>query len=94
MYIGAAPLTKSNAEYIIRQKQAFLQGAPPPDFPGGIGESRFDGRAKERDLRSNAARAGMGFATFELKGKSCTDGEREVLRLANEIFLSSKELTG
>lgn len=85
MYIGAAPLTRSNAEYIARQKVAFLQGLPPPDFPGGVGEGKFEGRVGEEALESIMARAGMGFAKFTV-GDSATEGEKKVVEQANEIL--------
>ena len=39
MYIPAVPLTPQNLEYIQRQKDSFLNGAVPPDFPKGAGEA-------------------------------------------------------
>ncbi|KAM0369157.1 hypothetical protein ACHAPY_011177 [Fusarium culmorum] len=40
-YIPSVPLTPSNAQYVAQQRDAFLKGIPPPDFPGGSGESEF-----------------------------------------------------
>jgi hypothetical protein len=50
MYIPAVPLTPKNLEYIQEQKEAFLAGTPAPDFPGGVGESLFEGRGAESDI--------------------------------------------
>ena len=85
MYIGAAPLTELNAEYVLRQKVCFIEGVPPPDFPGGVGESKFTGRVGENALESAASRAGMGFAGFTTMDLA-TDGEKHVLQRANEIL--------
>jgi hypothetical protein len=37
LYIPACPLTERNARYLVRQRKAFLEGTPGPDFPGGAG---------------------------------------------------------
>ncbi|KAF5234576.1 hypothetical protein FANTH_12094, partial [Fusarium anthophilum] len=39
LYIPICPITAQNAEYMVRQREAFLRGTPGPDFPGGAGES-------------------------------------------------------
>lgn len=61
MYIPAVPLTPQNLAYIQRQKEAFLQGATPPDYPKTNGESGFVGVASESDLAGDVARRAMGF---------------------------------
>jgi hypothetical protein len=62
MYIPAVPLTAQNASYIVRQKESFLAGAPPPDFPQDDGGERgFIGGGTEADLVSQEARLAMGF---------------------------------
>ncbi|CAF4851412.1 unnamed protein product, partial [Rotaria socialis] len=33
-YIPAVPLCEMNVKYLAQQRDAFLQGIPPPDFPG------------------------------------------------------------
>ncbi|KAH7186314.1 hypothetical protein BKA60DRAFT_532075 [Fusarium oxysporum] len=43
-------LTPKNIEYIRDQKATLLSGRPPPDFPGGTGESEF----KSRGYRSGS----------------------------------------
>ena len=35
LYIPACPLTEANAEYLVRQREAWWEGLPGPDFPGG-----------------------------------------------------------
>lgn len=51
LYVPICPTTKANAEYVVRQRAAFRQGTPGPDFPGGEGESRHVGRATEEYVR-------------------------------------------
>ena len=60
MYIPAVPLTPQNQEYIERQKETFLSGARPPDFPKGKGESNFVGVATVHDVVGKAGRRAMG----------------------------------
>ena len=62
MYIPAVPLTPQNLEYIQRQKDSFLNGAVPPDFPKGAGEAEFTGVGKESDILGEAGRKAMGLA--------------------------------
>ena len=50
LYIPTCPLTELNAEYLRRQRAAFLEGTPAPDFPGGEGESRHIGRPSAEDV--------------------------------------------
>jgi hypothetical protein len=85
MYIGAAPLTRLNAQYLIKQKNAFVEGAPPPDYPGGVGESGFIGRSSEESLKTDVARAGMGYAPFQI-ATHASAGEKLVIQSANEIL--------
>lgn len=60
MYIPAVPYTAQNADYIARQKQAFLEGRSPPDFPVST-EASFIGGGKEVDLLSAEGKRAMGF---------------------------------
>jgi hypothetical protein len=64
LYIPAVPLTQQNADYLRDQRIAFQQGIPPPDFPGGQGESRFEGRATEGDVISMESKLALGLAPF------------------------------
>jgi hypothetical protein len=84
LYIPACPLTETNARYLVRQREAFLDGTPGPDFPGGKGESEHVGRMTEKDIKAaggeEALRA-MGFGGWE----TSSPRESEVVRAANEI---------
>ena len=62
MYIPAVPLTTQNQAYIARQKDAFLNGATPQDYPKTPGEREFIGVAKESDIVGEMARRAMGLA--------------------------------
>lgn len=62
MYIPAIPQTSQNLAYVQRQKEAFLTGAVPPDFPKGPGEGGFEGVGVEKDISGDMARRAMGLA--------------------------------
>jgi Protein of unknown function (DUF1479) len=77
-------LTETNAKYLVRQKEAFLEGTPGPDFPGGKGESEHIGRLTEKDIEAaggEQALSAMGFGGW----KASSQIERKVVRAANEI---------
>lgn len=56
LYIPAVPLTAINVDYIRDQRECFLNRIPPPDFPGGVGESQFTGTGTAADIESAEAR--------------------------------------
>lgn len=89
LYIPACPVTEANIEYVKRQKNDFLKGIPPPDFPSGKGESEHIGRATDKDLRNysneQALRA-FGFGKWNTKEENLNYGQRRVLKKANEIL--------
>ncbi len=60
MYIPAVPLTPQNISYIQRQKESFLKGASPPDFPISKGENEFTGTAHQEDIMSVLGKKAMG----------------------------------
>lgn len=64
MYIPAVPLTRGNAEYVRDQRESFLAKRPPPDFPGGLGESRFRGTGSDGDVAHLEGRNGYVAAIF------------------------------
>ncbi|KAJ6627724.1 hypothetical protein B0H10DRAFT_2161062 [Mycena sp. CBHHK59/15] len=84
MYIPAVPLTLDNAQYLRDQRTNFLAGLPAPDFPGGLGESQFIGRATIDDVHPHlGGRRALGFEKFE-----GADGQNnaELLRQADRIL--------
>ncbi|KAI2823512.1 hypothetical protein CBS115989_1494 [Aspergillus niger] len=68
-YIPSVPLTPNNMQYVKQQREAFLKGVPPPDFPGGLGESQFSDRATIADIQSEAGKVAMGLSAIKLDGK-------------------------
>lgn len=61
MYIPAVPYTAQNAAYIQRQKESFLQGVPPPDFPVFKSETGFKGIGTPEDIKDPVGKNAMGF---------------------------------
>ncbi|OBZ72402.1 Uncharacterized protein YbiU [Grifola frondosa] len=62
MYIPAVPYTPQNAAYVERQRESFLKGIPPPDFPVGNGEITFTGVGTPDDIENPVGKRAMGFA--------------------------------
>jgi hypothetical protein len=58
MYIPTCPLTELNAGFLARQRDAFLEGTPGPDFPGGKGESGHVGRVGPEEIERVGGVAG------------------------------------
>ncbi|KAF9266403.1 DUF1479-domain-containing protein [Marasmius fiardii PR-910] len=62
MYIASVPLTLLNQDYVEKQKQTFLKGVAPPDFPKvKVDEAEMKGIGKADDILSSAGRLAMGF---------------------------------
>jgi hypothetical protein len=58
MYIPAMPACPLNEAYVQKQKECFLQGVRPPDFPKGM--EKFTGIGKPDDLLSSMGMKAMG----------------------------------
>lgn len=89
MYIPVCPLTEPNARYLARQREAFLQGTPGPDFPGGKGESEHSGRPTEEFVREHGDVGGVrafGLEAWSESDPRLTPGQLEILRKSNEIL--------
>lgn len=89
MYIPACPLTEANAEYLVRQREAFFEGVPAPDFPSGEGEGGFMGRLTADYVMQNIdldAQRAMGLARFESEAPGVGTRERSMLHRANGIL--------
>ncbi|KAG6021860.1 hypothetical protein E4U41_002380 [Claviceps citrina] len=85
LYIPVCPVTDANAAYLARQREAFRQGTPGPDFPGGEGESRHVGRPTEDMLRSwtdELGRRAFGLSKMQVR-HGAPAGERRAIRRAN-----------
>ena len=61
MYIPAVPHTRANADYVARQRESFLRGVPPPDFPKWEGETGFEGIGTPEDIAHPLGKRAMGF---------------------------------
>lgn len=59
MYIPAVPLTPANQAYVDRQRENFLQGKRPPDFPQGS-EVGLVGIASADDISAPIGKRAMG----------------------------------
>ncbi|KAE8376030.1 DUF1479-domain-containing protein [Aspergillus bertholletiae] len=84
LYIPAAPLCEVNSYYLKNQRKQFLQSRPPPDFPGGVGESQHKHRGTLNDLSDRGKRA-MGCLKFEAAA-SASSGQQAASRIANTIL--------
>ena len=62
MYIPAMPYTPTNAAYVEKQRESFLQGIAPPDFPTNKGEGNCVGVGKADDIVDPIGKRAMGFA--------------------------------
>ncbi|KAK6070682.1 hypothetical protein SCUP515_08291 [Seiridium cupressi] len=88
LYIPVCPVTKPNARYLKRQRKAFIDGTPGPDFPGGVGESQHVNRCGPDYLRSHTGTGGLRAAGFEKLLPEDNDpiGSRKVTEEANQIL--------
>ena len=89
LYIPSCPLSVGNAEYLARQRAAFLAGTPSPDFGGGKGESEHVGRPGVQDVERVDAREGLrafGLKRWDEGAEGLSAGQREVLGRANGIL--------
>lgn len=88
LYIPVCPVTKLNAEYMVRQRAAFRAGTPGPDFPGGEGEARHVERPTEETLRGWAEAEGRRAFGLEklVVEDGATEGGRQVVEKANEVL--------
>ncbi|PYI20298.1 DUF1479-domain-containing protein [Aspergillus violaceofuscus CBS 115571] len=89
LYIPACPVTEANAQYVRRQREDFLNGVPPPDFPGGKGESEHIGRTTQAHLARYTKEQGLrslGLEKWNTGEKNLKQGQRAVLKIADEIM--------
>lgn len=88
MYIPVCPLTEPNAQYLARQRDAFLSGVPGPDFPGGKGESEHIGRPSDKLVRefcSVESLQAFGLQRWE-ETEKLTSTEAQMIRSSNKIL--------
>ena len=62
MYIPAVPLTPMNKAYIDVQKESFLNGVRPPDYPDTTKDEKdFIGTGKLEHITNLLGKQAMGF---------------------------------
>ncbi|TFY82741.1 hypothetical protein EWM64_g1272 [Hericium alpestre] len=61
MYIPAVPLTPQNRDYVEKQRETFVQGLTPPDFPTASPEALYTGIGKAEDIANPLGKVAMGF---------------------------------
>jgi Protein of unknown function (DUF1479) len=86
LYIPVCPMTASNVQYLVRQREAALKFSPPPDFPdaGGIGEQGFARQLDWTTVSPDGLQAmGMGSKPWEADS-SMSEGECSIIEAANE----------
>ncbi|KAK8096188.1 hypothetical protein PG999_014210 [Apiospora kogelbergensis] len=88
LYIPICPVTEQNAKYLARQRQAFLDGTPGPDFPGGAGESEHFNRPTVDFLRRYSGVEGLRAMGLEKLTSHPHDpiGAQNVTEQANRIL--------
>ncbi|KAI6791528.1 DUF1479-domain-containing protein [Hortaea werneckii] len=89
LYIPSCPLTVQNAKFLAKQREAFLNGWPCPDFGGGVGESQHVGRPGVQDVEKVNAGDGMqafGLKAWDSDAAGLQPGQREVMDRANKIL--------
>lgn len=90
LYIPACPTTETNLNYLRGQRQCFIDGLPPHDFPGGQGESQHVGRPGEDELKQLSGLEGLrafGFAAFD-QSIAKSEGEAKILGYGNELLVT------
>ncbi|RMZ78455.1 hypothetical protein DV737_g3906, partial [Chaetothyriales sp. CBS 132003] len=87
-YIPACAVTRSNFEFLKKQRLSALRYSPPPDFPGagGDGELGFTG-ATDWNALSREGKQAMGLGNVPWKiTPGMTEGERRILQDANKAL--------
>lgn len=85
MYIPVCPTTENNAQYLVRQREAFLSGTSGPDFGGGKGESEHVDRPGRDNITSTEALQAMGLAKLELESDMST-GQAAAVHAFNQAL--------
>ncbi|KIW10317.1 hypothetical protein PV08_11279 [Exophiala spinifera] len=88
LYIPACAMTRSNLEFLNRQRHSALRYSPPPDFPGagGDGELGFRDAVDWTKVNEEGLRAmGLGKRTWDIKA-GMTQGERSIIEEGNRTL--------
>jgi hypothetical protein len=89
LYIPTCPLTESNAEYLVRQRDCWYRGAPSPDFGGGEGEAHHIGKPSVKDVAGMTGAQGrlaLGVERWDETDVSLSPGQRALMRHANKTL--------
>lgn len=89
MYIPVIPLTKVNFDYVLGQRQSFIDGTPPSDFPGGQGECAHKGRGRPDDITHQPGRRAMGLEPFAIRD-DVSKAERALIAYCNAQLASER----
>ncbi|KAI9670008.1 MAG: hypothetical protein M1831_007044 [Alyxoria varia] len=87
MYIPSCPLSEVNAQYLARQRDAFLNGTPGPDFPGGEGESRHVGKPTVDDMLKTTEAGSLrafGLESWNSEEELLSPGQKTIMDFANK----------
>lgn len=90
LYIPVCPMTTSNVQYLVKQREAALKYSPPPDFPnaGGVGEQGFIDQLDWNTVSIEGLQAmGMRSKPWNID-MSMSDGEKAVVEAANRMCFS------
>jgi hypothetical protein len=90
LYIPACAVTKSNLDFLKRQRENALRYSPSPDFPGagGDGELGFEGAVDWNGIGDEGKRAmGLGKMGWEVEGRM-SEGEKRVLEMGNGMLFA------
>ncbi|KAK6366588.1 hypothetical protein LTS17_010674 [Exophiala oligosperma] len=88
LYIPACAMTRTNIEFLDRQRTSALRYSPPPDFPGagGDGELGFKDAVDWAKVNEEGLRAmGLGKMSWDIK-TGMTQGERVIVDEANRTL--------
>ena len=85
LYIPVCPTTEANVRYLARQREAFENGTPGPDFPGGKGESEHVDRPGPEFIKDKAGRRAMGLEKLVPWGAEQA-GAKTAIERANGIL--------
>jgi len=87
LYVPAVPLTPQNASYVAKQREAFLVGKPPQDFPQGVGEGAFDRKGLVEHIISKEGRKAMGLEEYDVAPQDKgVEGAEKAIQKANQYL--------
>jgi len=88
LYIPACAMTRSNIEFLNKQRMSALRYSPPPDFPGagGDGEVGFHKAVDWDQVGEEGKRAmGLGKRTWDIT-QGMSEGERTIIQEGNRAL--------